>query len=94
MLDGYLKTLHARENPEQAAILQANLHEQIRYNKLAFDFVPDYTQETFDPLTSVSWGSFSHFVIMEVFFIAHCVTQKIVVAIQTRKAIIYIDVLN
>ena len=43
MLDGYLKTLHARENPEQAAILQANLHEQIRYNKLAFDFVPDYT---------------------------------------------------
>lgn len=31
---------------------------------------------------------------MEIFFIIYCVAQKIIGSIQTRKAIIYIEVLN
>ena len=94
MLDGYLKMLHAMENPEAADESKKNLEAQAQNNVLSMGFVPNFMTETFDPFKTVSWMHLTHLAMIEVILIGKCVYSQLARAVQTRKKIIYIEVRN
>lgn len=94
ILDGYLKTIHAKVHPERAIELQETIRQQADHDALAFGFVPDYTAEEFDPIMCVSWTHLMHFVVMELIMIANCVKSELARAILARSKIIHIEVLD
>ena len=73
MLDGYLKMLHAKQNPEAAEISRENLEAQAQNNVLSMGFVPDFLSDSFDPFKTVSWMHLTHLAMIEVILIGKCV---------------------
>ena len=49
--------------------------------------------DSFDPFTTVSWVHLTHLAMIEVILIGKCVYSQLARAVQTRKKIIYIEVL-
>lgn len=81
-------------DPELAQLAKQALTMQAEDNVLSFGFVPNFTAERFDVLTSVSWTHLTHLAMIEVILIGKCVYSQLARAVQTRKKIIYIEVRN
>ena len=58
------------------------------------NFVPDYMRDTFDPVLSVSWGHLTVLQLLLAFLIVMIGMWNLSEAIQTKKRIIYVEVLN
>lgn len=58
------------------------------------NYYPDYQRETFDPVLSVSWGHLTILQILLLALVAMISMWKLSEAIQTKKRIIYVEVLN
>ena len=84
ILDGYLKNLHAKRNPDTAEILQKDLEAQANGNWLSFGFVPNFKSEDFDILAGVSWTHLTHFALIEIVLIGKCIYSQLARAVQNR----------
>ena len=58
------------------------------------NYVPDYMRDTFDPVLSVSWGHLTVLQLLLAFLIVMIGMWNLSEAIQTKKRIIYVEVLN
>lgn len=94
ILDGYLKNIHAKENPDTASDLQKKLEIQADGNWLSFGYVPDFKREEFDIFTGVSWTHLTHLALIEIVLIGKCIYSQLARAVQNRQKIIHVEVRN
>ena len=81
ILDGYLKNLHAKKNPDNAMRLQSVMTAQADTNWLSFGFVPNFKDEQFDIFTGVSWTHLTHFALIEIVLIGKCIYSQLARAV-------------
>lgn len=89
--DGYMKTQHAQENPEEARKAYQLQLENKESSWLSFGQVPDYSQN-FDIVKSVRWTDMIHIIIILVILMSWCFYFQFNRAMQTRKKLIYVEV--
>ena len=94
IFDGYLKSLYARLYPEAGRRLMLSLKKQSENNWLTFSYFPDYQRTTFDPILSVSWVHLTVLQLLLSVLIMMISMWKLSDAIQTKKRIVYVEVLN
>ena len=61
---------------------------------MTFNYYPDYERETFDPILSVSWVHLTALQVLLFILILMIAMWKLSDAIQTKKKIVYVEVLN
>lgn len=91
IVDAWLKTRQAREEPEVALKTMKALEKEARNNPLNFSVVPNYT-ETFNIQTSVRWTDMFHIVLIQIILMSWCFYYQFTRALLARKKLIYVEV--
>lgn len=71
IVDAWLKTMQARDEPEVALATMKALEKEARNNPLNFSVVPNYTKD-FNIQTSVRWTDMFHIVLIQIILMSWC----------------------
>ena len=91
ILDAYLKTREAQNNPEEAKRTYLNLLRERDENPFNFGMVPDYRRK-FSFQESVRWTDMFHIVLIQIILMSWCFYFQFTRALQARKKLIYVEV--